>query len=275
MQLWHIDGKAMISRETIDAVDAKEKSITYKLLEGDIMKLFKTSSGGHSRAPTNIVVPPTQTRELRYSAIHEVDINKHMTKQINDITCPEDFRGTTFVVRLGSTSPVRIMAYLSDPLWESGRARTKLWGSTPDGTHVSPVGACALRTFKLNTVTATAHGRLPHRRLPMELGSVGLPTEICRFCRLTRDGGGGEIVVVESRLWRNLREGIEGFDKIRERFERNDEICTVPMVASWCGRRSSMVVGMSYIQIKNIIPIILRLCIFYSSNIFLEMVEKE
>ncbi|KAM7485755.1 hypothetical protein LguiA_001764 [Lonicera macranthoides] len=54
---YHLDGKAMRSRETIVAVDAENKSITYKLLEGDIMKTFKT---------VTMTVQPTQKPECNF-----------------------------------------------------------------------------------------------------------------------------------------------------------------------------------------------------------------
>lgn len=36
------DGKAVTSKETIVAGDKENKSFTYKMLEGDYMKIFKT-----------------------------------------------------------------------------------------------------------------------------------------------------------------------------------------------------------------------------------------
>ncbi|KAM7488788.1 hypothetical protein LguiB_026272 [Lonicera macranthoides] len=54
---YHLDGKSMISRETIVAVDVENKSISYKLLEGDIMKLFKTIT---------MTVQPTQKSECNF-----------------------------------------------------------------------------------------------------------------------------------------------------------------------------------------------------------------
>ncbi|KAM7488793.1 hypothetical protein LguiB_026277 [Lonicera macranthoides] len=54
---YHLDGAAMISRETIVAVDKENKSITYKLLEGDIMKIFKT---------VTMTVQPTQKSECNF-----------------------------------------------------------------------------------------------------------------------------------------------------------------------------------------------------------------
>ncbi|CAN4102178.1 unnamed protein product [Withania somnifera] len=42
MVYYSIDGKEMISKELVEAVDEENKSIIYSLLEGDLMKLYKT-----------------------------------------------------------------------------------------------------------------------------------------------------------------------------------------------------------------------------------------
>ncbi|KAM7485736.1 hypothetical protein LguiA_001745 [Lonicera macranthoides] len=54
---YHMGGKAMISRETIVAVDTEKKSISYKLLEGDIMKTFKT---------VTMTIQPTKKSECNF-----------------------------------------------------------------------------------------------------------------------------------------------------------------------------------------------------------------
>ena len=38
----YIDGQALISKKTVEAVDKEKESITFNFLEGDIMKIFKT-----------------------------------------------------------------------------------------------------------------------------------------------------------------------------------------------------------------------------------------
>lgn len=40
--MFGLDGVEMISKELVEAVDEKNKSIVYNLLEGELMKLYKT-----------------------------------------------------------------------------------------------------------------------------------------------------------------------------------------------------------------------------------------
>ncbi|EYU33126.1 hypothetical protein MIMGU_mgv1a0195071mg, partial [Erythranthe guttata] len=36
------DGKERVAKEIIEAIDEEKKSVTYKVIEGDLMELYKT-----------------------------------------------------------------------------------------------------------------------------------------------------------------------------------------------------------------------------------------
>ncbi|KAL7192775.1 hypothetical protein ACSBR2_024570 [Camellia fascicularis] len=93
---YHIDGKILTSEETIVAVGKKNKSMTYNLIGGDLMKLYKEM---------NVTIQATTTDEKNcLTWIYEYEkLNKN-------VSAPHQLKD--FVTRVTNTIDANFRAFL-------------------------------------------------------------------------------------------------------------------------------------------------------------------